>query len=204
MILYGGFLFTNTIEPVKKLHHSIYTILGEWVYNTWHPEIKADISTDVASIGADPNNDYILIAYKKTEVKSVNLNNKRNPQSPKQLKPIAYMSFKARMSHSIATFFLLSLIFATPNSWQRKLIGSIVAIYILYILVAMKLTFLMSMADGSKTSDDGLWYFFSNFIGNNESYQELYYILLLTIWLLVSISKQTVSKIIGNMPINKT
>lgn len=197
IIIYSGFLATDRIGFIKDVHHSIYQTFGEWVYNTWHPDIKADISTDVESIGADPKNDYVLTAYLKKEVKSIKYHNITNPSAPKQLKPTAYMAFKARMSHAIATFFLLSLILATPNSWKRKLIGSIVAIYILYILVAMKLTFLLSMADGSKTSNDGLWYLLSGVVGNNESFQELYYLLIVTIWILVSVSKESIDKLIG-------
>ena len=198
ILIYSLFLASNKIDVVKDLHHSVFETFGEWVYNTWHPEIKADISTDVESIGADPKNDYILTAYLKSEAKAIKQQNIRRPNNPQQLKPVAYMAFKARMSHAIATFFLLSLILATPNSWKRKLIGCIVAIYILYILVSMKLTFLMSMADGSKTADDGFWYLCSSVVGNNESFQELYYILIVTIWIMVSVSKKSIGKLIGN------
>lgn len=195
---YAGFLAANEVEVFRKLHHGFYETFGEWVYNTWHPEVKADISTDVASIGADPENDFILTAYSKDDVASVKQHNRINPRNPRQLKPIAYMAFRARMSHTIATFFLLALIIATPNTWKRKVIGSIIALYLLYILVAMKLTFLLSMAGGSKTSEDGLWYFLSGIVGNNETHQELFYILLLAIWILVSISSTSISKIVGN------
>lgn len=194
---YAGLLALNEVEVVRKMHHGFYASFGEWVYNTWHPEIKADISTDVSSIGADSKNDFVLTAYSKEDLRAIRQHNRVNPGNLRQQQPVAYMAFKARMSHTIATFFLLSLIWATPNNWKRKLIGSLVAIYILYILVAMKLTFLMSMADGSKTSDDGLWYFLSGIIGNNESYQELYYILLLSIWMLVSISQTSIDQLIG-------
>jgi len=194
-IIYSGFLLLNEISAVKKLHHGFFASVGEWVYNSWHPDIRADISTDVVGMGASASNDYVLSAFDKIEYRQTKLHNSSNPTSQKQFQPIAFMAFKSRMSHAIATFFLLSLVLATPNKWKRKLIGAFIAIYILYILVAMKLTFLLQMADGSKTGDDGTWYFFSSIIGNNESYQELYYILLLGIWMLVSISKDSISKL---------
>ncbi len=197
-------LISNEITVVKNMHHGFYETFGEWVYNSWHPEVKAEITTDVESMGADPNNDYVLTAYDKKDVKAIQQYNRINPRTPKQFKPIAYIAFKARMSHSIATFFLLALIFATPNDWKRKVLGGIAAVYILYILIAMKLTFLMSMADGHKTSDDGVWFVLSGILGNNESCQELYYILLLTIWILVSISKTSISKIVGVDSAEKT
>ena len=195
VLFYSAFLATDRVQFIKDAHHSFYTGFGAWVYNTWHPDVRVDISTDVASSGANPDNDYFLTAYDKKETQAIRNHNRQNPRDPKQLKPIAYMSFKARMSHSLATFFLLALIFATPNSLIRKFIGGIIAVYILYILVAMKLTFLMSMADGSKSSDDGIWYFFSGIIGNNESYLELYYILIITIWVLVAISKESIQEL---------
>ena len=202
-LAYALLLASNEIKPIQKAHHAFFASFGQWVYNTWHPEIKADISTDLASIGADPKNDYVLTAYSKEEVASISQHNRVNPLNPKQQQPTAYMAFKARMSHSIATFFLLALIWATPNNWKRKVIGSFIALYILYILVAMKLTFLMSMADGSKTPEDGIWYFLSNIIGNNQSYQELYYILLLSIWILVSLSTESINKLVGLNRIKK-
>jgi len=161
--------------------------------------VKVDITTEVEKNGGNPTNDYFLTAYDKDRVAQIKSYNRQNPGNPQQLKPIAYMSFKARMNHAIATFFLLSLIIATPNSWKRKVIGSIIAIYILYILVSMKITFLMNMngANADKSSSDGLWYAASGVIGNNELYLELYYILIISIWLLVSISKESINKLTG-------
>lgn len=191
-VIYGAFLLTNEVGFIRNGHKSFFASFGEWVYNSWHPSLRADIGTDLTTIGADPSNDYILTAYNKQAYRTVRVHNAQNPMEPKQYEPVAYMAFKARMSHAIATFFLLGLILATPNKWKKKLIGSIVAIYILYILVAMKLTFLLEMADGSKTAKDGTWYFLSSIVGNNDSYQELYYILILTIWILVSLSKDSI------------
>jgi len=195
IVLYSALLVTDRYQPIKDAHHAFYSSFGAWVYNTWHPEVRVDISTDVESSGANPNNDYFLTAYDKAKTQKIRNFNRQNPRNPQQLKPIAYMAFKARMSHALATFFLLALIFATPNTWIRRVIGAVIAVYILYILVAMKLTFLMSMADGSKTSSDGIWYFFSGIIGNNESYLELYYILIISIWVLVAISKTSIERL---------
>ena len=189
--IYVGFLLVNETSFFRKAHYEFYASFGGWVYNSWHPRLHVDIDTDVTSKGADPSNDYLLTACDKREYKSVIVHNARNPMNPKGFQPVSLMSFKARMSHSIATFFLLSLVFATPNKWLRKMIGAILGLYLLYIIVAMKLTFLLEMADGSKTKSDGTWYLFSNIVGNNKTYQELSFIFTLAIWILVSISKES-------------
>ena len=199
VLFYSGFLILNEVPEIRKAHNELFASMGEWVYNSWHPNLKADISTDVEAIGADVSNDFVLTAYDKKAYKSVRTHNARNPSGKKQFKPVAYMAFKARMSHSVAAFFLLSLILASPNSWKRKLIGCIIGLYLLYILVAMKLTFLLEMADESRTVDDGLWYILSNTIGNNEAYQELYYILILTIWMIVALSKESISTLTSTL-----
>jgi hypothetical protein len=194
---YLGFIALDQVEFISRMHKGLYASMGEWVYNSWHPDTRAEIGTDVMAKGADPSNDFVLTAYDKKEYRATRLNNARNPMNPQEFKPKAYMAFKSRMSNAIATYFLLALILATPNKWYRKIISSVLGLYLLYILVAMKLTFLLEMADDSKTSQDGWWYFLSGIIGNNESYQELFYILIITIWIFVSISKESIDSLLS-------
>ena len=185
-------ILLHQIGFIQSAHHTFFTKAGSWVYNTWHPNLKINMNTDVKEMGANEINDYVLTAYDKSEAKAIRLHNAQYPNQPRELKAKSYMAFQARMSHLVATFFLLSLIVATPNTLKRKIIGSLIGLYLLYILVAMKLTFLLEMSDGRKTMGDGIWYSLSGIIGNNESYQELFFILVIAIWILVSLSKKSI------------
>ena len=135
---YLGLLLLNEWGPLKKAHHEFYASVGEWVYNGWHPEIKAIIDTDVEAKGANPSSDYILSAYDKRQYKAVQIHNTLHPMEQKEFSTLAMMAFNARMSHVIGSFFLISLIVATPNKWSRKLIGILLGLYLYYTNLDIK------------------------------------------------------------------
>lgn len=199
LVTYLGLLLLNELAPIKKVHHEFFASVGEWVYNGWHPEIRAIIDTDVEAKGANTASDYVLTAFNKRKYKAVQIHNTLHPMERKEFSSMAMMAFNARMSHVIGSFFLISLIVATPNSWRRKLIGILLVLYLYYIIVSMKLTFILEMEDGSRTQSDGLWYSLSGILGNNQTYQELMYILILFMWILVSISKTSINALTASL-----
>lgn len=193
--LFLGFYFLlilfHTVPSIESAHNKFFATFEEIVFNTFHPRSHVDFSTDVESEGIQ-NMDVVLKIYDTATYKSFKSKNRGNTTG---LKPRQLMAFPANQSYRLPTIFLLALLFATPMSWKRKLVSTIVAMFLLYVLLAMKVTYLMDFEDGKNTSGGSLWHFLSGIVGTNKSYDELFYLFVLNIWAIVSFSKEGVKNL---------
>ena len=162
------------------------------IFNSLNPNIRLTLSTDIDDHYAEGGN-VVLRGYNQAlYAKYITLKRKGLYSANQAIKPIRVLIFESAFIWDVSLFFLWALILATPKmTYKKKSLHLLLGTFLLMIFTSMKFTYLVELSQGAAATS--LWQTMSYYIGNNESYQEVFFILTLAVWLLIAVSKNTFS-----------
>ena len=178
------------VPVVYDLYNSTFTKIQAAVFNSWHPYMHIELSTDLSRETGLTDQDVLLFGYHKNNLLS-HRENIRRGGTAQELEPQKILAFNSLESWSQFFFLLWALILATKGRWIKKSICFILGTYILCIFISMKLTYVSELTNGDQINT--AWHWVSGLVGTNKSYQEISILVVLLIWIIISLDRYSFS-----------
>ena len=169
--------------PIFLSYNKAFSSIQSWVFNTWHPYMHIKMSTDTEKENLQ-DQDIILYGFHKATYNNY-IKNQILGHNTDILEPRKILAFNSSNTWNQYVFLLWALIFATPGGWKKSMASALVGTYLLCLFISMKLTFVAEISSGDYVHT--LWHQASNFFGTNRSYQEISFLFVILIWVVVSV-----------------
>lgn len=168
-------------KGVRSFHNNVFITLEQVAFNLFHPDYHTDFKKYQRTEGMpyQPDRyDYSIWIYDK----------KRWKRAPvkSSVKPISKLNSPLDNSSIGPILLLLALIIATPVSWKRKILYSFIGIFLVYILIALKYSYMM-YENLDNYEAHGLWGMLSTTFGNAFRSHEFLLMNVVFIWVLICI-----------------
>jgi hypothetical protein len=171
----------HEIKAVRAAHNNFFIATEQVVFNMFNPNIRIDLKQYEETPGVPyyPDSyDHAFVIYDKKKYN--NTPNKRRAQATSML--------NASLDNSSIgpVVLFLALLIATPVLWWRKIIYAIIGIILIYILIALKYSYMFS-TNISTIPSTGIWGFLSDTFGDAFRSHEFLLLNVALIWAIVSI-----------------
>ena len=183
-VIYLAIILLHKIPIVKQINIGIYTTMQQAVFNIFHPTVKTDFDIYRAKATEVAPYDFSISIYSEAAWKG----------RFHGAKPSAIVNQSARLLSIIPFAFLLGLVFASPSSWQRKLIGVAIAGVFVLIYLSLKYTNLIDNNAPTLSPDSiSLWMSFSKLLVPCYRTHEAMFLLIVPIWILSTLTKKDIA-----------
>ncbi len=183
IILLLGLNLLHQIPVVSKVHFQIFRTFEQSIFNALHPSVAIQLSYIDSKESASSDYDYSMNIYEKT--KWTLSSNKRD------LKPRFIANQKKRLTYLGASLLLISLVLASPVYWRRKLYGIIGGLLLLYLLLAMKFTYMIDTNGSALTTGvSSLWLALARLFGAAFRTNEFILLLMIPVWVISCLTRQ--------------
>ena len=178
---YFAIIALHEIKAVRSAHNNFFIVTEQIVFNALNPNIRIDLKhyEETPGVPYYPDlYDHAFVIYDKEKYR--NTPNKRRAQATSML--------NASLDNSSIgpVVLFLALLISTPVLWWRKIIYAFVGIILIYVLIALKYSFLFSTNINTIPST-GLWGFLSDVFGGAFRSHEFLLLNVAFIWAIVSI-----------------
>ncbi len=181
IICYFTLVALHEVKSVRNVHNQFFITVEQTVFNLFNPNIHIDISnySETPGVPYRPESyDHSFTIFDKAKYKRV-----RNKQNAK---PISLLNASLDNVSIGPLVLFLSLLLATPVVWKRKIAYALLGVFLIYILIALKYSF-MFYENIESLNATGLWGFLSNSFGGAFRSHEFLLLNVLFIWALISI-----------------
>lgn len=181
VVIYVAIILLHKIPIVKQINIGVYTTMQQAVFNIFHPTVKTDFDTYKTKANEVAPYDFSLSIYSEASWKG----------RFQGAKPAAIVNQSARLLSIIPFAFLLGLVFASPSTWQRKLIGMSIAGIFILIYLSLKYTNLIDNNAPALSPDSvSIWMSISKLLVPCYRTHEAMFLLIVPIWMFSTLTKK--------------
>ncbi len=168
----------HLVPLVKTINIAVYTTFQQAVFNVFHPTVRTDFDPYSGLNSSDKTYDFTVEVYNKAKWKA-----------GQARKPNAKVNQRARLISIVPFAFLFALVFASPSSLKRKLIGFTIASIFLLVYLALKYTYLIdSNAPMLSPKSWSFWMTLSKLFIPCYRTHEAMFLLIVPIWIVSTLS----------------
>ena len=171
----------HEIKEVRSAHNSMFMATEQVVFNVFNPNIRIDLKQyeETPGVPYRPNSyDHAFVIYDKEKY--------RNASNKRRVQPTSMLNASLDNSSIGPIVLFLALLIATPVIWWRKILYAIIGIILIYILIAIKYSYMFSININTIPST-GIWGFLSDTLGDAFRSHEFLLLNVAFIWAIVSI-----------------
>ncbi len=187
LVLWLGVFISLTvvhqITPIAKAHFLFFRTFEQSIFNAFHPSVAIRLTSNPSQGAMGTDYDYSMNIYDKMKWQMA--------ANKTSLSPSFIANNSSRSTYLGATILLLSLVIASPIKWGRKTYGILAGLLLLYILLALKFTFIID-TNGPKltTGVSSLWLTISRLFGFAFRTNEFFLLLMIPVWALTCLNRQ--------------
>lgn len=181
---YFTLMAIHEVPSVRRAHTHVFNTMEEFTFNLFNPRIHTDFMLYQATEGVpyQPDvYDYSIKIYDIEKWKSTR--NKRN------VSPMSILNANMDNTGIGPMILFIALMLATPLGWKRKLLLTLLGAFVIYILVALKYSY-MFYENIASLEASGLWGILSNLFGGAFRSHEFMLMNVVFVWVLVAIRQK--------------
>lgn len=184
MVIYIAVILLHQIPAIRTINVAVYSAVQQSVFNLFHPSVRTDFALYSPTAKNADIYDFSVNIYSK----SAWLSRHQGALSS------AIVNQNAKLISIIPFAFLIGLVFASPSSWQRKLLGWAVAGLILLIYLALKYTYLIyNNAPGLTPDSFSIWVSLSHLLTPSFRAHEAMFLIIVGVWAITTLTLKDLS-----------
>ena len=181
VVSYFVLIGAHQIKAFRSIHNHMFIGLEQTIFNIFNPHVKIDLTTYTRTEGVPYKPESFDHSFKIFNKETI-----KKSRNKRTVKPISMLNASLDNTSIGPIVLFLSLLFATPVGWRRKMIYAAIGILLIYILIALKYSY-MFYENIDSLNPNGLWGLLSNSYGNAFRSHEFLLLNVLFIWVLTSI-----------------
>ena len=174
----------HQLKQVRSVHNNIFIATEQVVFNIFNPNIRIDLEQYKETPGVPYHPEYYdhsFIIFDKKQY--------RNAANKRRVSPVTQLSASLDNTTIGPILLFLSLMIATPMLWWRKILGVLGGIFLIYIMIAFKYSYMFA-TNISTIPSTGVWGFLSEIFGSLRTHENLLWYVVF-FWVIIAIrSKQ--------------
>ncbi len=174
----------HQLQPVRTIHNNFFIATQQVVFNIFNPNVRIDIKQYEETPGVPYHPEYYDHSFVIFDKKQY-----RNAPSKKRVSPVTQLSASLDNTTIGPILLFLSLMIATPILWWRKILGVLGGVFLIYMMIAFKYSYMF--ATNIKTiPSTGVWGYLTDILGSLRTHENLLWYVVI-FWVLIALrSKQ--------------
>lgn len=184
LLSYFTLMAIHQISAVRIAHTHVFNFMEELTFNLFNPSVRTDFTLYERTEGVPYQPDIYDYSIKIFDLKKY-----KSTRNKSTAQPMSILNANMDNTGIGPMILFLALMIATPIGWKRKIILTLIGAFFIYILVALKYSY-MFYENIESLDSSGLWGILSNLFGGAFRSHEFMLMNVVFVWILVSIRQK--------------
>lgn len=184
LLSYFTLMAIHHISAVRIAHTHVFNFMEELTFNLFNPSVRTDFTLYERTEGVPYQPDIYDYSIKIFDLKKY-----KSTRNKSTAQPMSILNANMDNTGIGPMILFLALMIATPIGWKRKIILTLIGAFFIYILVALKYSY-MFYENIESLDSSGLWGILSNLFGGAFRSHEFMLMNVVFVWILVSIRQK--------------